>query len=120
MFSEGIMVLSGLSAALLIVFGGTTDKLIPLFAIGVFGAFLFSQIGTVRHWLRKRGPNFRIKLFCNGIGAASTIRGWTAVAPTQRDRFTRCPFQVRDFLRRPCRPGNAVARCRATECEIAT
>jgi amino acid transporter len=71
-FSEGVIFLTVLSAVLLIVFGGITDKLIPLFAIGAFGAFLFSQLGMVRHWLRKRGPNFGVKLFCNGIGAFST------------------------------------------------
>jgi amino acid transporter len=71
-FSHGIIVLTVLSAVLLVVFGGITEKLIPLFAVGAFSAFLFSQAGMVRHWLRKRGPRYRVKLFCNGMGAVIT------------------------------------------------
>jgi hypothetical protein len=71
-FSEGIIVLTVLSATLLVIFGGITDKLIPLFAVGAFGAFLFSQLGMVCHWLRHRGRNFLVKLFSNAIGAVST------------------------------------------------
>ena len=71
-FSHGIVILTFLSALLLILFGGITDKLIPLFAVGAFGAFLFSQAGMVRHWLRKRGPGFQLHLVINGIGAAAT------------------------------------------------
>lgn len=71
-FSHGIVVLAVLSAAILIAFGGITEKLIPLFAIGAFGAFLFSQAGMVRHWSRKRGRRFRTKLFWNALGALST------------------------------------------------
>jgi amino acid transporter len=71
-FSCGILVLTSFSGLLLIVFGGITDKLIPLFAVGAFGAFLSSQTGMVRHWLRKRGPRYRTKLFVNAIGAVTT------------------------------------------------
>ncbi len=71
-FSQGIVVLSLFSGLLLIVFGGITDKLIPLFAVGAFGAFLSSQAGMVRHWLRKRGPRYRTKLFYNALGAVTT------------------------------------------------
>jgi amino acid transporter len=71
-FSRGIIVLALVSGVLLIVFGGVTDKLIPLFAVGSFGAFLFSQAGMVRHWHRKGGPGSRVKLFFNGLGAVAT------------------------------------------------
>jgi amino acid transporter len=71
-FSLGIIVLAILSGLILIVFGGITDKLIPLFAVGAFGAFLFSQAGMVVHWWRKPGRFARIKLAFNAIGAACT------------------------------------------------
>jgi amino acid transporter len=71
-FSHGIVVLTLFSGLLLIVFGGITDKLIPLFAVGAFGAFLSSQAGMVKHWLRKRGPRYRTKLFYNALGAVTT------------------------------------------------
>jgi amino acid transporter len=71
-FSQGIVVLAIASAFLLVFFGGITDKLIPLFAVGAFGAFLFSQLGMVKHWRRKRGPRFSTKLFFNALGAITT------------------------------------------------
>ena len=49
-FSYGVVVLSVLAGALLVVFDGTTDRLIPLFAIGAFLAFTLSQAGMVQHW----------------------------------------------------------------------
>src|SRR5262249_52428295 len=55
-YSLGISILTGLSAALLIAFGGITDRLIPLFAVGAFGAFTLSQAGMVVHWRRAGGP----------------------------------------------------------------
>jgi amino acid transporter len=71
-FSHGIIFLSVISGLLLIVFGGLTDALIPLFAVGAFGAFLFSQAGMVIHWLRKKGRGYRTKLAFNLIGAVTT------------------------------------------------
>lgn len=78
-FSHGIVILMVFSGALLAMFGGITDKLIPLFAVGAFGAFLFSQAGMVKHWLRKRGPRFRSKLLYNAIGAVIMSNDITAV-----------------------------------------
>jgi len=71
-FSSGIIILAILSGILLIAFRGVTDKLIPLFAIGAFSAFAFSQIGMVGHWQRKKGRAARIKLVINAIGAVTT------------------------------------------------
>src|SRR5205814_780155 len=53
-YTSGILVLSVLAAALLIAFRGVTDRLIPLFAIGAFGAFTASQVGMVMHWRRSK------------------------------------------------------------------
>ncbi|HXW56210.1 MAG TPA: APC family permease [Candidatus Cybelea sp.] len=71
-YSQGIFVLAGLSALLLILFGGITDRLIPLFAIGAFLAFTLSQAGMVGHWARQRGRGFRQSIFVNGLGALAT------------------------------------------------
>ncbi len=70
LYSWGIYVLVGLTALLLIVFGGVTDRLIPLFAIGAFLAFTLSQAGMVMHWRRKGGSPMHMML--NGLGAAAT------------------------------------------------
>jgi amino acid transporter len=70
LYSWGIYVLVALTALLLIVFGGVTDRLIPLFAVGAFMAFTLSQAGMVVHW--KRAGNARLRMFVNGLGAVAT------------------------------------------------
>ncbi len=72
LYSHGIYALVGLTGALLILFGGVTDRLIPLYAIGAFMAFTFSQLGMVVHWWRKRGPGWQRRMVVNGIGAFAT------------------------------------------------
>ncbi len=57
LYSWGIYVLVALTALLLIVFGGVTDRLIPLYAIGAFMAFTLSQAGMVMHWKRQIRPH---------------------------------------------------------------
>jgi amino acid transporter len=71
-YSAGIVVLALLSAALLILFGGVTDRLIPLFAIGAFSAFTLSQLGMVAHWRRSRVPHAKRSLVINLVGAVAT------------------------------------------------
>jgi amino acid transporter len=89
LYSWGIYVLVALTAILLTVFGGVTDRLIPLYAIGAFLAFTLSQAGMVMHWRRQippHGPrpvpggpggNARLRMFVNGLGATAT--GITAI-----------------------------------------
>jgi amino acid transporter len=71
-YSQGIYVLAALTAILLTIFGGVTDRLIPLFAIGAFLAFTLSQAGMVGHWRRVRGPGSTQSMLINGLGAATT------------------------------------------------
>jgi amino acid transporter len=71
-YSLGISILAIISGLILIAFGGITDKLIPLFAVGAFGAFTLSQAGMVGHWWRKRGPGARVSLLINALGASAT------------------------------------------------
>lgn len=67
-FSHGILLLSVVAAVLYVVFGGRTDPLIPLFAVGVFLAFTLSQAGMVVHWWRRRGASWRRSLLFNATG----------------------------------------------------
>jgi amino acid transporter len=71
-FSAGIVVLASLAAILLLAFGGVTDALIPLFAVGAFLAFTLSQAGMVVHWRRHPGPGARRKTIVNLTGAIAT------------------------------------------------
>lgn len=72
-YSNGIMLLSGGTAFLIIVFGGDSHALIPLFAVGVFMAFTFSQTGMVLHWRREKGKNWLGKAATNLLGALTTL-----------------------------------------------
>jgi amino acid transporter len=75
LYSHGVFALVGFTALLLILFGGITDALIPLFAIGAFLAFTLSQAGMVVHWLkdrRKGGKGTAHRIFINGLGATAT------------------------------------------------
>jgi len=71
-FSNGIMVLGAMAALLLVIFGGETHALIPLYAVGVFISFTLSQSGMVRHWWTDRVRGWRHKLAINGLGALAT------------------------------------------------
>ncbi len=71
-YAEGIIVLTVLSAALLIGFGGITDRLIPLFAVGAFLAFTMSQAGMVAHWRREGGKGARRSMMLNLTGTLAT------------------------------------------------
>jgi hypothetical protein len=71
-FSYGVIVLAFWSALLLIAFGGVTDRLIPLFAVGAFLAFTLSQAGMVQHWRKVGGPGATSSLWINGVGAVAT------------------------------------------------
>jgi amino acid transporter len=71
-YTEGILVLAFLAGVLLILFGGVTDRLIPLFAIGAFLAFTLSQAGMVARWRKTGGKGARHSMIVNGLGAVAT------------------------------------------------
>jgi hypothetical protein len=71
-YTQGVYALALFAGTLLIVFGGVTDKLIPLYAVGAFMAFTLSQAGMVMHWRRVGGPGSSKSMFVNGLGAVAT------------------------------------------------
>jgi amino acid transporter len=95
-YSVGVLFLATASGLLLAAFGGITDRLIPLYAVGAFLAFTLSQSGMVVHWLKQsRGSStpetdvnkpsqhsqrnskgaqahYQLKLWVNGLGAIAT------------------------------------------------
>jgi len=71
-FSNGIGALAFLAAFLVVLFGGRTHSLIPLYAVGVFLSFTLSQAGMVRHWQKTREGRWRTKAAINGLGAVAT------------------------------------------------
>lgn len=71
-FRYGVSALALLSAVLLIAIGADTNRLLPLFAIGVFIGFTISQLGLVRHWYCERTPGWVSRATLNGTGAVLT------------------------------------------------
>ncbi len=82
-FSNGIVGLSIFAGILLVIFGGDTHSLIPLYMIGVFVSFTLSQAGMVVHWRRLRGPGWRTSAAINGVGALVTGVVLLVVATTK-------------------------------------
>jgi len=73
LFSHGIYALTGFTFVILIMFEGSTVRLISLYAIGAFLAFTLSQAGMVMHWYREKDQKFRYGLMAiNGTGAIAT------------------------------------------------
>jgi amino acid transporter len=84
-FSNGIVVLTGISCALLWAYNASVDSLIHLYVIGVFTAFTLSQFGMVRYWWRTREPGWGHRIAINAVGASTTglvtvIVVWTKFA----------------------------------------
>jgi amino acid transporter len=71
-FNSGIVALALISIALCVAFNGSTDRLIGLYAIGVFTSFTLSQSGMVRHWFTEHGSGWRRSALINGFGAFVT------------------------------------------------
>jgi hypothetical protein len=71
-FANGIFGLAVLASVLVVLFGGVTHRLIPLYAVGVFLSFTLSQAGMVRRWARTRGAGWSWKAAINGLGALAT------------------------------------------------
>jgi hypothetical protein len=71
-FSNGILVLSGAAAVLILVFGGKTNLLIQLYAVGVFTGFTLSQAGMVQHHRRLHEPGWRRGMIINAMGTVAT------------------------------------------------
>ena len=82
-FSNGVIFLAAAAGGLIIAFGGVTNALIPLYAVGVFTSFTLSQAGMVRHHLKEREPGWRRSTVINGIGATATFVVLIIVAVTK-------------------------------------
>jgi amino acid transporter len=82
-FSNGILFLAAASAALIVAFGGLTNALIPLYAVGVFTSFTLSQAGMIMHHRREREEGWRRGLAINAIGATATFIVLMIVAITK-------------------------------------
>jgi amino acid transporter len=72
-FSNGVLALAAVAAGLIVLFGGDTSKLIPLYAVGVFCGFTLSQVGMVVHHRRIKEPGWKVSQVINTVGALATF-----------------------------------------------
>jgi len=72
-YSNGIIFLGAMSILLILAFQGNTEKLIPLYAVGVFIPFTLSQTGMLVKWLREKPNGWQIKLTINLVGALISL-----------------------------------------------
>lgn len=82
-FTTGIVALSVLSIVLLVIFEGSLDALIPLYAVGVFTSFTLSQAGMVVHWRKSRERGWQRSAVINGLGAVATAIVTVVIAATK-------------------------------------
>ena len=71
-YRYGVSALAILAFVVLLIVGADTQRLLPVYAIGVFIGFTISQTGLVMHWRRQRGSGWTLKAILNGSGAALT------------------------------------------------
>ncbi len=71
-FRYGVSALAILAATVLLIVDADTQRLLPVFAIGVFIGFTISQTGLVLHWFRDRGRRWLGYALLNGTGAVLT------------------------------------------------
>ncbi|MCR0594154.1 APC family permease [[Clostridium] innocuum] len=71
-FSNGILLLFFLSAALVIYFNASSHLLMPLYAVGVFLSFTLSQAGMFVRWVKRKEDKWKHKAFINGAGMVIT------------------------------------------------
>jgi hypothetical protein len=71
-YRHGIVALALAAMLMLIAVAAQTNRLIPLFTIGVFVGFTISQVGLVRHWVKARPRRWQARAAVNGTGAVMT------------------------------------------------
>jgi amino acid transporter len=76
-FSNGILILAGIAATLIVAFNGSVTRLIQLYILGVFVSFTLSQAGMVIYWRRRAAqtrwtPPMVVSVLINGLGASAT------------------------------------------------
>ena len=97
-FSNGVLILATMAGVLIIAFGGLTNALIPLYAVGVFTSFTLSQAGMVRHHQKEREPRWKFNAWLNGVGSVTTLIILIVIAATKFTEGAWVPIVVIPFI----------------------
>ena len=126
-FSNGVLVLATMAGILIVAFGGLTNALIPLYAVGVFTSFTLSQAGMVRHHQKEREPRWKFNAWLNGVGSVDDVRhpdrrrghqvherrvGADRGDPVHHPAVQVDPQPLHAGSRRACRPRRTTGRAR--------
>lgn len=82
-FSNGIIFLTLAALSLIVIFHANVNRLIGLYAIGVFLSFTLSQTGMFVRMVRTKERNWLLKAFINGLGALVTATAVVIIAITK-------------------------------------
>jgi amino acid transporter len=72
-FSSGVVALGAAASLVIVIFGASVTRMIPLYALGVFTSFTLSQAGMAKRHLHLHEKGWRFGLFVNGLGAIATF-----------------------------------------------
>jgi amino acid transporter len=72
-FSNGIIVLTSLAIALLLVIGSHVDKLVAFYAIGVFVGFSMAGFGMAKRAFIRKEPRWRVRMAINLTSGTMSI-----------------------------------------------
>jgi len=100
-FSNGIIVLTVLALALLLVVGANTNNLVPFYAIGVFTGFAMAGFGMARYHRKTKEPAWRRRLVINfacGVYTALVVVIFAVVKFTEGAWLVVAVFPVMVFL----------------------
>lgn len=97
-FSNGVLVLAVTASALIVGFGGKTNALIPLYAVGVFTSFTLSQAGMVVHHRKEKEQGWKRNMVLNGVGSFATFIVLLIVAVTKFSSGAWVPIVVIPFI----------------------
>ena len=97
-FSNGVLILATMAGILIVAFGGLTNALIPLYAVGVFTSFTLSQAGMVRHHQKEREPRWKFNAWLNGVGSVTTFIILIVIAVTKFTSGAWVPIVVIPFI----------------------
>ncbi|HEX2999126.1 MAG TPA: APC family permease, partial [Armatimonadota bacterium] len=98
-YNNGIIILAAIAAILIVVFGGSVQGLLPLYAVGVFLSFTISQTGMVRHWFSLHTTGWQHSAAINCVGAFTTgvvliVLAVTKFMPHDANLLFTLPFKV--------------------------
>ena len=72
-FSNGILLLAGGGAFLVLITRGSVEHLVAFYALGVFTGFTLAGFGMTKYFLRTKPEKWKVKVFVNGLAGSVSL-----------------------------------------------